>query len=266
LTSAAEGIARGDLSQRVPISGNDEVAELSDTFNRMAAELERAELVRRNMTADIAHELRTPLTVIRGRLEGVLDGIYPATTSHLQPILEQTELLTYLVEDLRTLAQAEAGQLDLDRQAVDVGELLQEAVLAFENQSAERRIRLSLEVPDGLPRVSADGRRLAQVLGNLLTNALRHTPEGGQVTISAAAARGAVRLAVTDTGTGIPADELPHVFDRFWRGDKSRSRAGGGVGLGLAIARQFIELHGGTIGAESTPGQGASFWFTLPVT
>ncbi len=284
LTAAAEGIARGDLSQRVPVGSDDEIGELAATFNTMAAELERAEQLRRNMTADVAHELRTPLSVVRGKLEGILDGVYPATPEHIQPVLEATELLTVLVEDLRLLAQAEAGKLALEKRAVDIGDLLRDAQVNFEPQAADRGVALVLDLPAALPPVQADWHRIAQVLGNLLTNALRHTPAGGRVTLSAGATAGPlalpatpaqqavrrwgaseVKVTVTDTGTGIPDQDLPYVFDRFWRGEKSRSRAGGGSGLGLAIARQLVELHGGTIGAESVPGDGSTFWFTLPV-
>lgn len=264
LTVAAEGIAQGDFSQRVPVTSSDEVGELAATFNYMAVELERAAQLRRNMTADVAHELRTPLSVVRGKLEGVLDGVYPATPEHLEPILEATELLTYLVEDLRLLAQAEAGQLTLEKRQVDVNDLLRDAQVNFEPQASDRGVTLVLDLPRQVPTVMADWHRVAQVLGNLLTNALRHTPEGGHVTLSAAEANDAVKVTVADTGTGIPAEDLPYIFDRFWRGEKSRSRAGGGSGLGLAIAKQLVELHKGTIGAESTLDDGSRFWFTLP--
>lgn len=264
LTAAAEGIARGDLSQRVPAVGNDEVGELAVTFNNMAVELERAEQLRRDMTVDIAHELRTPLSVIRGKLEGVIDGVYPATTEHMQTILEATDLLTYLVEDLRMLAQAEAGKLVLNKEVVNVGELLQDAVINFEQQAADQGVSLELgRVSEDL-QVTADWRRINQVLGNLLSNALRYTAKGGKISMTAAAAKGNVLITVTDTGAGIPAADLPHVFDRFWRGEKSRSRASGGIGLGLAIAKQLVNLHGGMIGVESDAGKGSTFWFTLP--
>jgi signal transduction histidine kinase len=264
LTAATEGVARGDFSQRVPVTSSDEVGELAAAFNYMAEELERAAQLRRNMTADVAHELRTPLSVVRGKLEGVLDGVYPATSEHLEPILEATELLTYLVDDLRLLAQAEAGQLTLEKGQVDVNDLLRDAQVNFEPQASDRGVTLTLDLPPELPTIMADWHRVTQVLGNLLTNALRHTPEGGHVTLSAAAASDAVKVTVADTGTGIPAEDLPYIFDRFWRGEKSRSRAGGGSGLGLAIAKQLVELHKGTIGAESTLGQGSKFWFKVP--
>jgi two-component system sensor histidine kinase BaeS len=272
LTKATRAVAAGDLSARVPVRHQGEVRELTVAFNAMAEELARADELRRNLTADVAHELRTPLSVIQGKLEGVLDGVYPATPEHVEPILEETRLLSHLVEDLRLLALAEAGQLALDRRAMDVGDLLRDAQVNFGPQAADRGVTLALDLPPELPRVVADWRRIAQVLGNLLTNALRHTPQGGCVTLSAVvipppggeAGRGVVGVTVADTGTGVPPEDLPYIFERFWRGDRSRSRAGGGIGLGLAIARQLVEMHGGTIRVESKPGEGSRFRFTLP--
>jgi len=265
LTEATRAVAAGDLSVRVPTQYPGEMGELAAAFNDMAADLARADELRRNLTADVAHELRTPLSVIRGKLEGVLDGVYPATPEHLEPVLEETELLTRLVEDLRLLALAEAGQLTLEKQPLDVGDLLRDVQVNFGPQAADRGVTLALALPPDLPQVLADRRRLAQVMGNLLTNALRHTPEGGCVTLSATTpGEGMVEVTVADTGTGILSEDLPYVFERFWRGDRSRSRAGGGSGLGLAIARHLVEAHGGTIGVESAPGKGARFWFTLP--
>ena len=272
LTEATRAVAAGDLSVRVPGRYHGEIGELAAAFNRMTEELARADELRRNLTADVAHELRTPLSVIRGKLEGVLDGVYPATPEHVEPILDETQVLIHLVEDLRLLALAETGQLALDRRPMDVGDLLRDTQVNFGPQAADRGITLALDLPSELPKISADWRRISQVLGNLLTNAVRHTPQGGCVTLSAAAtpapageeAGRAVEVAVTDTGTGIPPEDIPYIFERFWRGDRSRSRAGGGTGLGLAIARQLVEMHGGTIHVESTPGQGSKFRFTLP--
>ena len=273
LTAATRAVAAGDLNVRVPVRHHGEVRELAVAFNAMAEELARADELRRNLTADVAHELRTPLSVIRGKLEGVLDGVYPAASEHLEPVLEEIRLLTRLVEDLRLLALAEAGQLSLGKRAMDMGDLLRDAQVNFSPQAADRGVTLALDLPSELPKVMADWRRIAQVLGNLLTNALRHTPEGGCVTLSAdvpalsiaEGSEGMVRVTVADTGTGIPTEDLPYIFERFWRGEKSRSRAGGGTGLGLAIARQLVEMHGGAIGVESQVGQGTAFTFTLPI-
>jgi two-component system OmpR family sensor kinase/two-component system sensor histidine kinase BaeS len=274
LTAATRAVAAGDLGVRVPVHHPGELGELAGAFNAMAEDLARADELRRNMTADVAHELRTPLSVIRGKLEGVLDGVYPATPEHLEPILEETKLLTHLVEDLHLLAQAEAGQLVLEKRSMDIGDSLRDAHVNFSPQASDRGVTLALDLPPALPRVLADWRRIAQVLGNLLTNALRHTPEGGCVTLSAAlvpppegeTGASTVEVTVTDTGTGIPAEDLPFIFERFWRGARSRSRAGSGSGLGLAIAKQLVEMHGGGIHVESAPGEGSKFRFTLPTT
>jgi two-component system sensor histidine kinase BaeS len=281
LTAATRAVAAGDLSVRVSARYPGEVGELAAAFNQMAKDLARADELRRNLTADVAHELRTPLSVIRGKLEGVLDGVYPATPEHLEPVLEETRLLTHLVEDLRLLALAEAGQLALEKRPMDIGDLLRDAQVNFGPQASDRGVTLALDLPPGLPEVVADRRRIAQVLGNLLTNALRHTPQGGCVTLSANAVPppagpalgaaeggtggGMVEVTVADTGTGIPPEDLPYIFERFWRGEKSRSRAGGGIGLGLAIAKQLVEMHGGAIRVGSAPGKGSAFTFTLPV-
>jgi len=269
LTEATRAVAAGDLDVRVPVGYRGELAELASAFNHMAEDLARADEMRRNLTADVAHELRTPLSVIRGKLEGVLDGVYPATPEHLQPILEEAELLTHLVEDLRLLALAEGGRLTLEKRAMDVGDLLQDAQVNFGPQAADRGVTLALDLPADLPPAMADWRRITQVLSNLLTNALRHTPEGGCVTMSGqfrpTPGKGRIVVTVADTGTGIPPEDLPYIFERFWRGERSRSRAGGGTGLGLAIARQLVEMHGGTVRVESAPGCGSRFQFTLPV-
>jgi len=264
LAKATQAVAAGDLSTRVPTHSPGEIGELAAAFNQMTQDLAQADKLRRNLTADVAHELRTPISVVRGKVEGILDGVYPATSEHLEPVLEEIKLLTQLVEDLGMLALAEAGQLALERQATNLGDLLQDAQVNFSPQAADRGVTLTLDLPTELPKVMVDRRRIAQVLGNLLTNALRHTPGGGYVTLSAAASERMVKVTVADTGKGIPSEDLPYIFERFWRGDKSRSRAAGGTGLGLAIAKQLVEVHGGTISVESTPGQGSTFWFTLP--
>jgi signal transduction histidine kinase len=274
LTAATRAVAAGDLSVRVPIHYHGEVRELAIAFNTMTEELARTDELRRNLTADVAHELRTPLSVIRGKLEGVLDGVYPSTPGHLAPVLEEIKLLARLVEDLHLLSRAEAGQLPMEKRATDIGALLRDAQVNFGPQAADRGVTLALDLPTELPEVMADRRRIAQVLGNLLTNALRYTPSGGRVTLSAAMSEGTVQVTVTDTGPGIPPKDLPFIFERFWRGEKSRSRTGGGAGLGLAIAKHLVQAHGGEIGVESPSteglkmdevGEGATFYFSLPL-
>jgi two-component system OmpR family sensor kinase/two-component system sensor histidine kinase BaeS len=265
LTRAAHGVATGDLAQRVQINSGDEIADLGAAFNSMAENLQRGEQIRREMTADIAHELRTPLSVIQGNLEAVLDGVYPADAEHIQPALDQAQLLARLVEDLRTLALAEAGQLSLDRQPTDATALVKRVVASFEPKAADKRVTLTVDAPPSPPPVHADGQRIAQVLTNLLGNALRYTPEGGRVDARLQTESRSVLIAISDTGPGISTQDRPHIFDRFYRADKSRSREGGGSGLGLAIARSIVEAHGGRIWAESKTGQGTTITFTLPI-
>jgi two-component system sensor histidine kinase BaeS len=269
---AADRLAGGDLGTRVDVQGSAELRHLGDSFNRMAEALETADRQRRELLADVAHELRTPLTVIQGNLEGLRDGVYQPLPEHLDLVLDEAQKLGRLVDDLRLLALAEAGQLPLDLQAVDVPQLLADVCDAFTIQAKEGGVDVVVQARDGLPPLLGDPQRLGQVLGNLVSNALRHTPDGGRVTLGAEpfAAEGmpsAVRLWVADTGEGIAADDLPRVFDRFWRGDPARShQAGAGMGLGLAIARSLVEAHGGHIWAESdgVPGGGTVVSFVLP--
>jgi len=259
LTAAAEAMSGGDLSQRVEVRTRDEAGDLARAFNRMAGDLEAAEVQRRQMTADIAHELRNPLSVVRGNLEAMFDGIYPVDVEHLEPIYEETILLQRLVEDLRLLTLADTGQLELIRSDVDIERLLAGVAEGAQAIARDKGITLRVETPEKPLVVDGDADRLRQVVGNLVSNALRYTPAGGAVTLSARAAGDKVRFAVTDTGPGIPAGDLPHVFDRFYRGDAARDRASGGSGLGLAIARALVEAHGGTIEVESAVGRGTTF-------
>jgi signal transduction histidine kinase len=230
----------------------------------MASELQRAEQVRRNLTADVAHELRTPLHIIQGNLEGVLDGVYEPTPAHINDTLEETQLLARLVDDLQILSLAEMGELPLQRERVDVRGLLADVATSFGGQAAAAGVALQVTTPDDAlkPAVTADAGRLDQVLSNLVANALRHTPTGGVITLSASTQDGSVQIVVADTGSGIPAADLPYIFDRFWRGD--RARAGAGSGLGLAIARQLVLAHDGRIEVSSTEGIGTAFTVTLP--
>jgi len=265
LTRAARRVAGGDLAQRIPVRSRDEVGELTGAFNEMAAALARTEQARRNMIADIAHELRTPLAAMRGNLEGILDGVFPASGESVAPVYEQTLLLSRLVDDLRDLALADAGQMRLERRPLDVSELLQDIAAMVRPQAEAQGIGVDVRVSAPLPAAHADPMRIRQVLLNLVGNALRHTPEGGAITLAAEAAEGAITVSVRDTGSGIDPADLPRIFDRFYRGDSSRARDSGGHGLGLAIVKRWVELHGGRVWAENLPSGGAQFSFTLPV-
>lgn len=262
LVDAIGRIEAGDYEVRVRERGPREVRSLGRAVNAMAARLSASESRRRTFLADVTHELRTPLTVIRGQVEGVLDGVYPADKEHLEPILEETRVLERLVDDLRTLTLAEAGSLTLAREPVDVAELVADVAAGFQPSSVAGGVELRVEVGKDLPTASIDPLRIRGVLANLLANALRHTPAGG--TIMVAVSRfddgHAVRFVVSDTGSGIAAEMLATVFDRF-----VKDPASGGSGLGLAIARTIVEAHGGTISVASPPGQGATFTFTLPI-
>lgn len=266
LTHASRRIAHGELDVRVPVISTDEVGELTETFNQMAASLEKQETLRRNLMADIAHELRTPLTGIQGAVEAMQDGVFPADAENLEALHTEVLLLNRLVDDLRTLANAEAGQLVLEMAPVDLTELCRRQVSALQPRAAERSVTLMLHAP-AHASTQADGQRLNQVLLNLLDNALRHTPAGETVRVSLHADAAALYITVTDSGPGISPADLPYVFDRFYRGDRSRARMTGGSGLGLAIARQLVAAHGGRIWVDSPPPgaeHGAEFGVMLP--
>jgi signal transduction histidine kinase len=263
LTDAARQLRAGQLEQRVPESGDAELVQLGQAFNRMAERLARTEQLRRTLVTDIAHELRTPLSNVRGYLEALEDGVVQPSPAVLACLREETALLARLVDDLQELSLAEAGKLALHLEQVAVPALLDSAAQALAAQAAARNLRLSISAAPELPPVLADPRRIGQVLRNLLANAITHTPPGGSITLAALPAPGGVTLAVSDTGSGIPADHLPHVFERFYRVDQSRARATGGAGLGLAIVRQFLRAHGSEVGIESQPGEGTTVRFTL---
>jgi two-component system OmpR family sensor kinase/two-component system sensor histidine kinase BaeS len=279
--AAADKVAEGDLSVRVPENGgrhgrrHGRFVRLARSFNKMTAALQQADEQRRNLTADVAHELRTPLHIIQGNLEGILDGVYEPTPEHIRAMLDETHTLARLVDDLHTLAQAEAGQLSLHLEPVDVTELLADVQTSFSGQAEAKGVELTVSF-EGKPAelmVLGDGGRLDQVLSNLVANALRHTPNGGLVQLEAQRDNGTVVIQVSDTGEGIAAADLPIIFDRFWRGDRARTRTrpltrtrtdGSGGGLGLAIVKQLMEAHDGRITVNSTPGQGTTFTLSFP--
>ena len=261
---AARRLGRGDLSQRADTSGPTEIRELAQNFNLMAADLEEAERQRRNLTADVAHELRTPLSNIQGYLEAIRDGLVEPSSETIDTIHGQATQLSRLVDDLRLLAQVESGDLLLERSPVRLEDLLPSCVDAVRPRAAAKNISLEIDFDEALPIVEIDGPRISQVIGNLLENAITHTPQGGRVTLSGTLSQGQAEISVSDTGPGIAPDDLSRIFDRFYRADPSRARATGGSGLGLTIARRLVEAHGGTIEAESTPGEGSRFTVRLP--
>ncbi|MFL5807126.1 MAG: ATP-binding protein [Roseiflexaceae bacterium] len=324
ITAAAQALAAGKLDTQAPGARVRELDELARAFNGMARSLAQADRQRRQMTADIAHELRTPLTIIKGRLEGLQDGIYSATPEEIERLLVETALLERLIEDLRLLALAEAGQLPLYTEILDPHDLLAAAANTFVSQAAQQGVALQIEAPDDLPLIKADPQRMSQVFANLVANALRYTPSGGSITLCVSAELAEVRsdtqtsklkpqnsvearsdaqtsvearpatqtsklkpqnsvesrsgtqtsklktqnsivFQISDTGHGIAPADLPHIFDRFYRADRSRARGSGGAGLGLAIAKQIVVAHGGAIWAESVEGHGTTISIALPL-
>lgn len=255
---AAEQVASGDYATRVDPRGPRDVRRLAGTFNEMVSRLEANEEQRRRLLADVTHELRTPLSIIRGNVEGMLDGIYPRDDEHLGPIVEETKQMARLLDDLHTLATAEAGVLRLHREAIDLAELIEDVIGAFAPGAAERSIALTSTVAD-LPEVELDPVRIRQVIENLLSNALRYTPEGGRIRIEVSGTTAEIHFAITDSGPGVSPETLKTMFDRF-----AKSADSGGSGLGLAIAKSLVEAHGGTIAAESLPGDGLTVRFTVP--
>ncbi|MBN1994716.1 MAG: HAMP domain-containing protein [Anaerolineae bacterium] len=266
LAQAAKSFGSRNLSRRVQEKGSAEMIAVARAFNEMATDLEQAEQLRRNLLADVAHELRTPLTVLQGNMRGILDEVFPCDNNEIARLYEHTRFLSRLVNDLHELAQAEAKQLPLDIQEIDLAQLVTAASDAFRPGAEAKEVALETDLPHNLPSLQVDAARLRQVLQNLLANALRHTPAGGAITIGAQAEAGVVRLTVSDTGDGIPPEHLLHIFDRFYRTDPARSRDKGGAGLGLAITRAIVEAHGGTISVASpgVPGEGTIFTIVLP--
>ena len=270
LAAAARAVATGDLGQRVRVEGSEEMVEVARAFNDMTLALGESERQRRNMVADVAHELRSPLTVLQGNLRAMLDGVYDLDVAEISSLYDETRLLSRLVDDLRDLALADAGQLRLALRPVDLGSLIRNATDTLASAAEGQGVTLTDRLDGDLPPVQADADRLSQVLRNLLINALRHTPSGGSVTVTAARnGGGGVEVAVSDTGEGIAPEDLGRVFERFWRSDPARTRTGGlgrmgSTGLGLSVAQSLVEAHGGRIWVESAPGRGSTFRFTVP--
>ncbi len=262
--AAAEEIAGGKLHTRVPAKGSDDLRDLSDSFNKMADALERNDRERRDMLADIAHELRTPLTIMRGRLEGIMDGIYPADEDSIGPALEEAYLLERLVEDLRLLTLAESHQLTFEKHELDLLEIARRSISMFQAEADEKKIRLELVTSLEKALVIADPLRTEQVVGNLVSNALRYVPEGGRVWVEISRLGADLSISINDDGPGIQEADLPFIFNRFWRGERSRSRVSGGAGLGLAIAKLLVEGQGGRIRASNLPDRGLQMTVTFP--
>ena len=267
LLEATQSINTNNLHLRVEEKGVDELRELAGSFNRMVAELERGQQTRRNLLADVSHELLTPLTVLEGNLRAMLDGVYEMNAEEISYLYDETHHLIGLVKELRELTKAEAKQLQLDLVETSVNELAIEMHTLFEPLAQEQGIKLDTKLGVDLPTVEADTQRIRQIIGNLLSNALRHTPTDGRITLRTTQHDDFVAISVQDSGDGIAADELPHIFDRFYRADGTRRRDSGGSGLGLAIVKALVEAHGGQISAESPgPKQGSTFVIQLPIT
>ena len=265
LMTAARQFGKGDFSHRVKYKGKGEMGELASSFNSMAENLEKNEQMRRNMVADVAHELRTPISNLKGYLEAISDGVVKPDEAIIQSLNEEAGSLTRLVTDLQELTLADAGKLKITRQPEDISHIIKETVSAIQGKALSKELRVTTELPDELPLVEIDGLRIRQVLNNLLNNAVAHTSKGGSITINGKQQDKKILISVTDTGEGIPPEDLPMIFERFYRVDKSRTRATGGSGLGLTIAKRLVEAHGGTIGVTSQVGKGSTFTFSMPI-
>jgi signal transduction histidine kinase len=265
LAASARKIASGDLAQRVKHASDDEVGEVSNAFNTMAEQLENKEKSRKQLLADIAHELKNPLSVVQGNLEAWLDGVIAPSPDQIASVYDETVLLNRLINDLRELSLAEAGQLKLHLETVDLGDLIAAELTGFQARCQEKQVALNAGIVGALPLVKIDRDRIRQVLHNLLENALRYTPADGSIKVGAEIVPDRhVRISVSDTGTGIDKADLPYVFDHFYKADKSRQRTHGGAGIGLALVKKYVELHGGKVWVESLPGEGSTFYFTVP--
>ncbi len=264
LTSATHAVAEGDLSQQVTVHSDDELGELAQAFNKMSAELSRSVNARKQMTADIAHELRTPLSLIIGHAEAVHDGVLPPTKENFEIVREEATRLEHLVNDLRTLSLADAGELAINLQTIEPERLIQEVFSLYQFEAQKKNISLEMEIATSLPVIEVDPGRMTQVLTNIMDNALRHTPDGGKIIISTKQTGENVKFVIQDSGPGLPTEELDRIFERFYRTDSARQREGGGSGLGLAIAKSIVRAHGGQLSAESEDGKGLRIVIALP--
>lgn len=264
LTRATREVSQGELDHRVSVDSNDELGELAEAFNRMTSNLQESEEIRRRMIGDIAHELRTPLTVLSGEVEAIREGVYEPTDEKLEEIQEDINLLNRLVEDLRELTLAEAGELELNKGPTDLAKLVRRSASKLSDHAAETDVELKTDLPEALPEIELDADRISQVINNLVKNAIRHTGPG-EVRISLEEGPEDIVVKIADTGEGIPEEKLEHVFDRFYRVDSSRAGEGGS-GLGLSIAKELVEAHGGEIWIDSEPGKGTTVGFSLPKT
>ncbi|MEL7562629.1 ATP-binding protein [Dehalogenimonas sp. 4OHTPN] len=265
VTVAARRVAGGDLSQRVNVRGSSELTDLGESFNSMARTLKHDQDLRQNMIADIAHELRTPLSVLRANIEAMQDGILGTNPENLESLHQETVTLARLIEDLRTLSLAESGQLKMHKELTDMKAFSSKIVQGMQTQFDSKGIGVALEAPDIGTDIIIDPARIEQVLRNLLANALHYTPDGGRVTVKLMPDFDGLTISVADTGLGIPPEDLVHLFERFYRVDRSRARSTGGSGLGLAIVKQLVEAHGGRVWVNSEIGKGSTFFFHLPV-
>lgn len=265
LTTAIENVKHGKFDQRVPVRTHDELGGLASAFNQMGEELQRANKLRRQMTADIAHDLRTPLTVISGYLEGLRDGSLQPTQARFDTLFQEAQLLKRLIEDLRTLSLADAGELQLVYQTIAPQDLLKQVVTSFTPPADSQFVSLNIDAPDNLPLTDIDRDRMAQVLGNLVSNSLRFTPQHGEITLSASASDDTIIWTVRDTGSGIAPEYLDNIFARFYRASESRHQNDSESGLGLAIAKSIVTAHGGLISADSALGKGTTIIISLPI-
>ena len=264
LSTATQAVAQGDLGYQVEVRSKDEIGQLADSFNQMSADLAKSSQLRKQTTANIAHDLRTPLSVIMGYTEALNDGKLTGTPEVYTTMHQVSQHLSHLIDDLRTLSLADAGELPINLQMIPVVTLLERTTAAYTPQAQEQVVSLEVKTDPDNPKIEVDPDRMSQVLGNLVSNALRYTPSGGWIELSATAAEGDVCIMVQDNGTGIPPEDLPKVFTRFYRGDKSRQQ-NGEAGLGLTIAKSLVEMQGGTISVESVIGEGTTFTIRFPL-